>query len=239
MSRRCRRAGDAVGGRHGCRRVRRLHRQGAERRSERSRGLEAPAGHQLDPVRELYGGFVPGAMLPHSVYGYFNNGGSLAYIVRIPHTDAGRPSRACVRCRRRPRPRPGASRSPPSSPTPTSGRRHRPRHRADDADDDAPPTFRVDVIEGGKIVETLRGPHARPASPRRRSTPASTKVKVATKIDIEQARRRPRRRVPAGIVRDRAARRPRRSPSPAARSPVPRPPAPASTASSSPTTSRW
>ena len=25
---------------------------------------------------ELYGGFVPGAMLPHSVYGYFNNGGS-------------------------------------------------------------------------------------------------------------------------------------------------------------------
>ena len=36
---------------------------------------------------ELYGGFVPGAMLPHSVYGYFNNGGSLAYIVRIPHTE--------------------------------------------------------------------------------------------------------------------------------------------------------
>ena len=36
---------------------------------------------------QLYGGFVPGAMLPHSVYGYFNNGGALAYIVRIPHTE--------------------------------------------------------------------------------------------------------------------------------------------------------
>ncbi|MCA1692277.1 MAG: phage tail sheath subtilisin-like domain-containing protein [Actinobacteria bacterium] len=33
----------------------------------------------------LYGGFTPGAMLPHAVYGYFNNGGSIAYIVRIPH----------------------------------------------------------------------------------------------------------------------------------------------------------
>ena len=34
----------------------------------------------------LYGGFLPGAMLPHSVYGWFANGGSVCYIVRIPHT---------------------------------------------------------------------------------------------------------------------------------------------------------
>src|SRR5688500_6119503 len=34
----------------------------------------------------LYGGIVPGIMLPHSVYGYFNNGGSIAYIVRVPNT---------------------------------------------------------------------------------------------------------------------------------------------------------
>ena len=33
----------------------------------------------------LYGGFVPGAMLPHSVYGWFLNGGSVCYIVRVPH----------------------------------------------------------------------------------------------------------------------------------------------------------
>ncbi len=33
----------------------------------------------------LYGGFTPGAMLPHSVYGFFNNGGGLAYIVRVAH----------------------------------------------------------------------------------------------------------------------------------------------------------
>ncbi|HSL57158.1 MAG TPA: phage tail sheath family protein, partial [Acidimicrobiales bacterium] len=35
---------------------------------------------------ELYGDFTPGAMLPHAVYGWFNNGGSVCYIVRIPHT---------------------------------------------------------------------------------------------------------------------------------------------------------
>lgn len=34
----------------------------------------------------LYGGFVSGTLLPHAVFGYFNNGGSLAYIVRVPHT---------------------------------------------------------------------------------------------------------------------------------------------------------
>ena len=27
---------------------------------------------------ELYGGFAPGCMLPHAVYGYFNNGGAIA-----------------------------------------------------------------------------------------------------------------------------------------------------------------
>ncbi len=31
---------------------------------------------------EIFGGFVPGAYLAHSVYGYFNNGGGLCYVVR-------------------------------------------------------------------------------------------------------------------------------------------------------------
>src|SRR3954468_21501719 len=32
----------------------------------------------------VYGGFVRGAMLPHAVRGFFENGGSAAYICRIP-----------------------------------------------------------------------------------------------------------------------------------------------------------
>ncbi|MEO9140176.1 MAG: phage tail sheath subtilisin-like domain-containing protein [Jatrophihabitans sp.] len=41
----------------------------------------------------LYGGFAPNCILPLSVYGYFANGGSIAYICRIPNTDpSGKPS---------------------------------------------------------------------------------------------------------------------------------------------------
>jgi phage tail sheath protein FI len=43
---------------------------------------------------KLYGSFTKGAVLPLSVYGYFANGGALAYIVRIPNTaPSGQPSR--------------------------------------------------------------------------------------------------------------------------------------------------
>jgi phage tail sheath protein FI len=35
----------------------------------------------------LYGSFTHGAILPHAVYGYFNNGGGPCYIVRVPHTE--------------------------------------------------------------------------------------------------------------------------------------------------------
>src|SRR6266545_6168323 len=36
-----------------------------------------------------YGGFVEGALLPHAVYGYFNNGGGTCYVCRIPNTSGG------------------------------------------------------------------------------------------------------------------------------------------------------
>ncbi|MDT4945267.1 MAG: uncharacterized protein QOH14_2000 [Pseudonocardiales bacterium] len=45
----------------------------------------------------LYGSFAPGCVLPLSVYGYFANGGSIAYICRIPNTEpAGQPSRLAL-----------------------------------------------------------------------------------------------------------------------------------------------
>src|SRR4051812_5436727 len=46
---------------------------------------------------DLYGGFAPGCVLPHSVYGYFNNGGTIAYIVRIPNNaPAGEPAQLAL-----------------------------------------------------------------------------------------------------------------------------------------------
>jgi phage tail sheath protein FI len=37
---------------------------------------------------DMFGGFVPGAYMAQSVYGYFNNGGTLAFVVRVGSEDA-------------------------------------------------------------------------------------------------------------------------------------------------------
>ncbi|ALG11452.1 phage tail sheath family protein [Kibdelosporangium phytohabitans] len=43
----------------------------------------------------IYGGFAPGILLPHSVKGFFENGGGIAYIVRIPSANGqGKAQRA-------------------------------------------------------------------------------------------------------------------------------------------------
>ena len=45
----------------------------------------------------LFGGFAPGCVLPLSVYGYFANGGSIAYICRIPNVKpAGKPAKLAL-----------------------------------------------------------------------------------------------------------------------------------------------
>lgn len=131
----------------------------------------------------LYGGFAPGAMLAHSVYGYFNNGGSLAYIVRIPHTaPADEPGTLAL---------PAADRTlgpavefttvEPNAPISISVTPEPP------GADDEPPTFRIDVIEGGKVAEsfpslTLTGG---PQNVETVVNAGSAKVKVATKIDVD------------------------------------------------------
>jgi phage tail sheath protein FI len=48
---------------------------------------------------EAFGGFLPDAYLAHSVYGYFNNGGTRAYITRLPgpdQTDVATDGRASI-----------------------------------------------------------------------------------------------------------------------------------------------
>jgi uncharacterized protein len=129
---------------------------------------------------QLYGGFVPGAMLPHSVYGYFNNGGSLAYIVRIPHTTPATESGV--------RALPSGDRALGAALEVTTVEPNADitigivnEAPAEDAGDDDPPTFRLDVIEDGKVVETYEG--LKLADAEKTVNAASTKVKVATKVD--------------------------------------------------------
>ena len=136
---------------------------------------------------QLYGGFTPGAMLPHAVYGYFNNGGALAYIVRIPHTEpSSEPGMLAL---------PSADRTlgpaveittvePNSDITVTVT----PEPPADE--EGAAPTFRVDVTEGGSSepVESFPGLTLTKGDRNIETVvnKESSKVKVATKIDTSQ-----------------------------------------------------
>ena len=130
----------------------------------------------------LYGGFVPGAMLAHSVYGFFNNGGSMAYIVRIPHTQpAAEPGQLGLPTGDRAlgtaieittaEPNADITVSVTAEPVP------------EDADDDAAPTYSIDVSEGGKTVESYTNVTLGGISG---DLGASTKVKVETKVDVDQ-----------------------------------------------------
>ncbi len=103
----------------------------------------------------VYGGFAPGCLLPLSVYGYFANGGSVAYICRIPNTEpAGEPSRIAL---------PAADRA---LGLPVAVESIEPDANlvlevtTDDAgadQDDGPSTFTLTVLEGGEPVESFPG----------------------------------------------------------------------------------
>ena len=178
------------------RRVRRLHGQGAERRPERpATGMKPRLVTNWTQFEQLYGGFIPGAMLPHSVYGYFNNGGSARLHRAHPAHRAGEGARHAGPARRPTARSARPSSSRPSSRTPTSpspSRRSRrpttptttpadvPRRRHRERQTSRSSRFPgLTLTKGDRNVETVVNKE-------------STKVKVATKIDTSQARRRPR-----------------------------------------------
>lgn len=114
-------------------------------------GLKPRLVTSWSQFEDLYGGLTPGAMLPHSVYGWFNNGGSVCYIVRVAHVEpAGEPATKAL---------PAADRALGQPVTVESI-----EPDADVSvvitseeleDDDAPATFTVAVVEGGETVETF------------------------------------------------------------------------------------
>lgn len=132
----------------------------------------------------LYGGFAPGCMLPLSVYGYFNNGGSLAYIVRVPNAEpSGEPAQMAL---------PAADRALGQPIEVTSVEPDasldiviEPGPEPDDDDDDAEPTFNLTVVEGGTPVETYEGLTLGKGDnfAETKVNEASERVKVAVKLD--------------------------------------------------------
>jgi hypothetical protein len=124
-------------------------------------------------------------MLPLSVYGYFANGGSLAYIVRVPNSEpSGQPSTAAL---------PASDRA---LGTPLAVESVRPDavltvavHAEEPASDDDPPTFRLDVCEFGQVVEsypglTLSGATEAPVRINGTSTRIKVKVEVSADADL-------------------------------------------------------
>lgn len=103
----------------------------------------------------LYGGFAAGCMLPMSVYGYFANGGSIAYICRVPNTEpAGEPARTALPAADRALGLPVAVESlePDADITVQVS-----TDDVGDSDDDSAATFTLTVLEGGVPVESFEG----------------------------------------------------------------------------------
>jgi phage tail sheath protein FI len=131
---------------------------------------------------KLYGSFVAGAMLPLSVYGYFLNGGSIAYICRIANTaPAGTPSTLAIPAADRALGRPLAITSVEPDANITVNVSN--DEASDDADGPAP--FTIDVLEGGAVVESFSD-LTLDSGPRNAATvinATSTKIKVEVTLD--------------------------------------------------------
>jgi phage tail sheath protein FI len=129
----------------------------------------------------LYGGFAPGCMLPLSVYGFFQNGGTTAYIVRIPNSaPAGEPAAKAL---------PAADRALGAPVTITSAEPDANIDVVVEAEDQAegdagPRPFKLTIVEDGKAVEsfenlTLKGDR----DVAKVVNAESTRVKVAVDVD--------------------------------------------------------
>lgn len=135
---------------------------------------------------KLYGGFSEGCMLPLSVYGYFANGGSIAYICRIPNAEpAGEPARAELVAADRSLGKPLSIESvTPDALLSVQIDSEEPPKGAPDSD---PSPFTLSVIEGGKVVESF--PHltfgAGAGNVATVVNKASTKIKVTVALDAK------------------------------------------------------
>jgi phage tail sheath protein FI len=98
----------------------------------------------------LYGSFTPGAILPLSVYGYFANGGALAYVVRVPNTaPSGEPSRREIPAADRALGLPIAVESlEPDADISI-------QIVTEETDEEGPSPFSIDVLSGGAVVESF------------------------------------------------------------------------------------
>ena len=135
---------------------------------------------------QLYGGFAPGCMLPLSMYGYFQNGGAIAYVVRIPNTaPAIEPSRASL---------PAADRalgSPLSISSLEPGANLTVTVEPVDVGEDAPETdeptpFNLIVLDGNEPVETFTGLTVTPGDRNVETVVNAESTRIKVKLDLQK-----------------------------------------------------
>ena len=138
----------------------------------------------------LYGSFAEGCVLPMSVYGYFANGGSIAYICRVPNTNpSGEPAQLALPASDRALGTPLQIESvDPDADITINITTDDP---GEDTGNDAegPATFTLTVIEGGETVEqfpslSFGGPRDVKSVVNAASTKVRVEVGLAKGIDL-------------------------------------------------------
>lgn len=155
---------------------------------------KAPADDPTDPeglqprlvtswtqFENLYGGFAKGCILPLSVFGYFQNGGNIAYIVRVPNTvPAGEPAQLSL---------PAADRALGQPLEVTSTEPDADISVAvetvESDDSEGPAPFNLVIVEGGTEVERFDSVTLTPGDDNveKKVNGVSTKVKVKVVLD--------------------------------------------------------
>jgi phage tail sheath protein FI len=134
---------------------------------------------------QLYGSFKNGCVLPLAVYGYFQNGGTIAYIVRIPNTTpAGEPAQLSL---------PAADRALGKPLTVTSIEPDanltvviEAGTETDDSDEeeDGPSPFTLLVREGAKVVESYPDLTLTPGDRNAEKVVNATSKRVKVKVEL-------------------------------------------------------
>ena len=146
-------------------------------------GLKPRLVTSWSQFQNLYGDFVEGYMLPMSVYGYFANGGSIAYICRIPNAQpSGQPATLELAAADRTLGNPLSIAS--VQPDALLSVQIASEEPPDGAKDTDPSPFTLSVLEAGKVVESF--PHLGFGGANDVATvvnKTSTKVKVTVNLD--------------------------------------------------------
>jgi phage tail sheath protein FI len=133
---------------------------------------------------QLYGSFTNEAILPLSVFGFFQNGGAIAYIVRIPNTaPAGEPAQLALAAADRALGNPISVTS--VEPDADLSIAIEPVDVGDD-DSEGPTPFNVVVLENGSEVESFQNVTITPGDHNVEKVINAGSTKVKVKIDIEK-----------------------------------------------------